>query len=81
MIQTDVDSATAIFASDGATIHRLRWRPSVDAPILVDDAGIEVAPWEMHLLHWPPAAEAALRRGGYLPVRPSDTELWCNCID
>jgi hypothetical protein len=81
MIQADVDSQ-AIFASDGSTIQRLRLLCLDDAPpILIDEAGVRIAPWEINLLRWPREAEADLRRGGYLPVRPSDMELWCNCAD
>ncbi len=51
-------------------------------PVLVDAAGTVVDPWEMELLRWPAAAEAALRRGGYLVDRyPDPAELWCNCAD
>ncbi|MCB1770177.1 MAG: hypothetical protein KDJ31_10855 [Candidatus Competibacteraceae bacterium] len=81
MIETDVDSL-AVFASDGSIIQRLRLFYLDDAPpTLIDDAGVRIAPWEINLLHWPREAEADLRRGGYLPVCPSDTELWCNCAD
>lgn len=80
MMRSDDDS-TAIFASDGSTIQRLWW-PAEDAPlILTNEAGVSIAPWEVELLRWPPEAEAALRRGGYLPIQPVDMELWCNCAD
>lgn len=71
-----------IFASDGATIHGLRLGARPDGwPVLLDAAGVPVAPWEVELLRWPPEAESDLRRGGYLPGRPSDPEPWCNCAD
>ncbi|HOW61612.1 MAG TPA: hypothetical protein P5326_01985 [Candidatus Contendobacter sp.] len=73
---------TLIFASDGKTIHSLRLSVQADdSPVLLDAAGASLAPWEVELLRWPPEAEAALRRGGYLPVQPVDMELWCNCAD
>ncbi|MFO1424212.1 MAG: hypothetical protein U1F70_11265 [Candidatus Competibacteraceae bacterium] len=50
-------------------------------PMLVDTTGARVNPWEVELLHWPPEAETPLRRGGYLPIRLVDMELWCNCVD
>ncbi|MCB1777425.1 MAG: hypothetical protein KDI50_08310 [Candidatus Competibacteraceae bacterium] len=81
MMQSDID-LLAIFASDGSTIQRLRLLYLDDAPpVLIDEASARIAPWEINLLRWPPGAEADLHRGGYLPVRPSDTELWCNCAD
>lgn len=73
---------TLIFASDGATIHGLRLGTRADgSPVLLDAAGVSLAPWEVELLRWPPEAEADLRRGGYLPGRPIVTEPWCNCAD
>lgn len=73
---------TLIFASDGATIHSLRLGARADgSPVLLNAAGAPVAPWEVELLRWPPEAETGLRRGGYLPARPVDMELWCNCAD
>lgn len=81
MIRID-DRSPAIFASDGSTIQRLHLHTQADgSPILADDVGATVAPWEIELLRWPPEAEAALKRGGYLPVRPHSPALWCNCID
>lgn len=80
----DEQSENDIFASDGATIHRLalRWSKERGTPMLVDTAGTVVAPWEIELLRWPPAVEPELRRGGYLVDRgwPA-TEPWCNCAD
>ena len=73
-----------IFASDGTTVHRLALRQSManGVPMLVDAAGNDVHPGEMELLRWPPAAEPALRRGGYLvEQRWPMAELWCNCTD
>lgn len=81
MMSTHLDS-TLIFASDGATIHSLRLGARANgSPVLLDTTGDPVAPWEMELVHWPPEAETELRRGSYLPGRPADTELWCNCAD
>ena len=81
MMSTHPDS-TLILASDGATIHRLRLDARADgSPVLVDTAGATFHPWEVELLRWPPEAETGLRRGGYLPDRPTDMELWCNCAD
>jgi hypothetical protein len=72
-----------IFARDGNAIHRLALRiPDGNGkPILVDAAGAVFNPWEVELLRWPSKAETELRRGGYLPDRPVDLELWCNCAD
>lgn len=72
-----------ILAHDGATVHRLTLHvPSEEErPVLVDAAGVVFNPWELQLLRWPPDAEPTLRRGGYLPGRPADLELWCNCAD
>lgn len=72
-----------ILAHDGATVHRLMLHiPSEEErPVLVDAAGVVFNPWELQLLRWPPDTEPALRRGGYLPGRPADLELWCNCAD
>ena len=72
-----------ILAHDGATVHRLTLHvPSEEErPVLVDAAGVVFYPWELQLLRWPPDAEPTLRRGGYLPGRPADLELWCNCAD
>ena len=72
-----------IFASDGNAIHRvaLRIPDGGGAPILANAADMAFNPWEVELLRWPPEAETALRRGGYLPGRPVDMELWCNCAD
>ena len=73
---------TLIFASDGATILDLRLGARADGwPVLMDAAGIPVAPWEVELLRWPPEAETGLRRGGYLPGRLPEPEPWCNCAD
>jgi hypothetical protein len=81
MIRTDDDSI-AIFASDGSMIQRLQSRTQADgSSILVDEAGVFVAHWEVELLRWPPEDEAALKRSGYLSVQTHDTELWCNCAD
>ena len=81
MMSTHPDS-TLIFASDGATIHSLCLGARADgSPVLVDAVGATFNPWEVELLRWPPEAEPELRRGGYLPVRPADRELWCNCAD
>ena len=81
MMSTHPDS-TLIFASDGAMIHRLHLGTRADgSPVLVDAGGATFQPWEVELLRWPPDAEPALRRGGYLPGRPADLELWCNCAD
>lgn len=81
MLPANSDS-TLIFASDGATVHGLRLGARPDgSPVLLDAAGVPVAPWEVALLRWPPEAESDLRRGGYLPGRPSDPEPWCNCAD
>ncbi|MFO1371470.1 MAG: hypothetical protein U1F42_03435 [Candidatus Competibacteraceae bacterium] len=72
-----------ILARDGAAVRRLLVHlPSTEgAPVLIDAAGVVVNPWEVELLDWPPAMEAALRRGGYLASQPLDMELWCNCTD
>ena len=72
-----------ILASDGGTLQHLTLVPAVsgDGMVLVDAAGIPVNPWEVELRHWPPEAEPALRRGGYLLDQFSDLELWCNCAD
>ena len=72
-----------IFACEGNTVHRLMLQiPSGGGkPALVNAAGAVVNPWEVELLRWSPEAETALRRGGYLPGRPMDMELWCNCAD
>ena len=72
-----------ILTSDGGTLQRLTLVPAVsgDGMVLVDTAGIPVNPWEVELRHWPPEAESALRRGGYLFDRSPDLELWCNCVD
>ncbi len=80
-MQTDTDFA-AIFASDGATIHRLQLHTRADGlPVLIDNTGVRIAPWEVELLRWPPSDEAALRRGGYLPIRRFTPDMWCNCVD
>ena len=73
----------AIFARVGHAFHRLALRipNGGDKPALADAAGVVVDPREVELLRWPPEAEAALRRGGYLPIQPVDMELWCNCAD
>lgn len=78
MLRPD-DDPSAIFASDGATIQRLWLRDA--PPGLINAAGVPVAPWEVELLRWPPEAEDPLQRNGYLPLRPPETELWCNCAD
>jgi hypothetical protein len=70
MIQSATEDSADILARDGVTLHRLNLR-----------TGKVVAPWEMELLRWPPAAEPALRRGGYLGAPQLETELWCNCAD
>jgi hypothetical protein len=72
-----------IFARVGHALHRLALRiPNGDGkPALVNATGARVNPWEVELLRWPPEAEIPLRRGGYLPIQPADTELWCNCAD
>ena len=72
-----------IFAGDGNALHRLALQvpDGGGRPVLVDATGAVFAPWEVALLRWPPAAETELRRGGYLPGRPADRELWCNCAD
>lgn len=81
MMQVDTDFA-AIFASDGSTTHRLRLRSLADgSSVLIDNTGAEIAPWEVELLRWPPSDEAALRRGGYLPICRIDPDIWCNCAD
>lgn len=80
MIRPD-DDPGAIFASDGSTIQRLWWSMQETPFRLTNAAGVSFAPWEVELLRWPPEAEDRLRRGGYLPLRPSETELWCNCAD
>jgi hypothetical protein len=49
--------------------------------VLVDAAGTVFHPWEVEVRRWPPEAETDLRRGGYLPGRSTDMELWCNCAD
>ncbi|MFZ1326639.1 MAG: hypothetical protein WAT67_11590 [Candidatus Contendobacter sp.] len=73
----------AIYALVGHTIQRLAFSGSNDSapPRLVDADGARLNPWEVELLHWPPWAEAELRRGGYLSSQWSDQELWCNCTD
>ncbi len=86
MIQSDsgIEQFDGIVASDGRVVQQLILRrPSGGgAPVLVDAAGIVVDPREMELLRWPTAAEAALRRGGYLVDRyPNPAEPWCNCAD
>jgi hypothetical protein len=82
MIQTDAEFSSAIFASDGATIHCLVLHSLADgSPVLIDNAGARIAPWEVELLRWPPSDEAALRLGGYLPVCRPEPEIWCNCAD
>ena len=72
-----------IFARDGNTLHRLALQipDGGGKPVLVDAAGAVFNPWEVELLRWPPEAETALRRCGYLSGRPTDMELWCNCAD
>ena len=72
-----------ILTSDGGMLQRLTLVPAVsgDGMVLVDTAGIPVNPWEVELRHWPPEAEPALRRGGYLIDQFLDLELWCNCAD
>lgn len=72
-----------ILTSDGGTLQRLTLVSTVTGTgaVLVDAAGIPVNPWEVELRHWPPEAEPALRRGGYLCDRSPDLELWCNCAD
>ena len=70
-----------ILASDGGTLQRLTLMSTGNGAVLVDAAGIPVNPWEVELRHWPPEAESALRRGGYLFDRSPDLELWCNCVD
>lgn len=84
MIRSDIEPPDAILASDGRAARRLFLRRpnGSGTPVLVDAAGTVVDPWEMELLRWPAAAEAALRRGGYLVDRyPDPAELWCNCAD
>lgn len=84
MIRSDIESPDAILASDGRAVRRLFLRRPNEGgtPVLVDAAGTVVDPWEMELLRWPAAAEAALRRGGYLVDRyPDPAEPWCNCAD
>lgn len=81
MMQTDDDS-TAIFASDGSAIQRLHLCNQVNGlPVLADETGAPVAPWQAELLRWPPEIEATLKRSGYLLLRTPDAELWCNCAD
>ncbi|MDG4582794.1 MAG: hypothetical protein P9E67_01715 [Candidatus Competibacter sp.] len=72
-----------VLASDGGALQRLILAPTVagSGAVLVDAAGIPVNPWEVEPWRWPPEAESALRRGGYLLDRSPDLELWCNCID
>jgi hypothetical protein len=83
MILSSINPSTGILASDGSTLLRLSLSfPSMDgAPVLVDAAGATFHPWEVELRRWPPETEADLRRGGYLPGRPINMELWCNCAD
>lgn len=78
-----IDSAATILASDGSARYRLRLRqpPTGGPPVLVDAAGTVFHPWEVEVRRWPPEAETDLRRGGYLPGRSTDMELWCNCAD
>ena len=73
----------SILVNDGGTLQRLILAPTVagSGAVLVDAAGIPVNPWEVELWRWPPEAEPALRRGGYLRDRSPDQELWCNCAD
>ncbi len=81
MMPTHPDS-TPILATDGAMILGLRLGARADgSPVLLDAAGIPVAPWEVKLVRWPLEVETQLRRGGYLSFRPTDMELWCNCAD
>lgn len=76
------DDSTAIFARDGNVIRRLRAHTQNNGRVqLADETGAFIAPWEVELLHWPPAIEAVLRDSGYLLVRIPDAELWCNCAD
>jgi len=72
-----------VLASDGGTFQRLTPVSTVtgNGAVLVDAAGIPVNSWEVELQHWPPEAEPALRRGGYLLDQFPDLELWCNCAD
>lgn len=67
----------------GQDVQRLslHWHGPDGRPGLTDAAGTWFQPWEVELLRWPSAAEAALRRGGYLPGPPDAAELWCNCAD
>ncbi len=72
-----------IYALVGHKIQRLAFSGMNGAaqPCLVNASGARLKPWEVELLHWPPWAEAGLRRGGYLSGQWSDQELWCNCAD
>lgn len=84
--QSPSDSASTerVIASDGRARRSLRLKPAHanGAPVLVDDGGTPLAPWEVELLRWPVSAEKALRRGGYLTDRyPPIDEPWCNCAD
>lgn len=80
MLRPD-DDPTAIFASDGSTIQRLWWSAQETPLCLTNAAGQRFAPWEVELLRWPPEVEDQLQRSGYLPFRPPEAELWCNCAD
>lgn len=84
MIRSDIEQSDGILAGDGRAVRQLVLRRlnGGGVPVLVDAAGTVVDPWEVELLRWPTAAEAALRRGGYLIDRyPDPAELWCNCAD
>ena len=68
-----------ILASDGGALQRLTLVSTVteNGAALVDAAGTPANPWEVELRRWPSEAE----RGGYLPDRSPDLELWRNRID
>lgn len=68
-----------ILSRDGLTL--LLHTPDNGRPILLNAAGETVSAWEIELLHWPATLETELRRGGYLPGRPIESEPWCNCAD
>lgn len=84
VIESTMNLSADILARDGGTTRVLtlqRPKGGRGAPVLVDTTGEVFGPWELELLHWPPEAEAELRRGGYIGGRPPDLEPWCNCAD
>ncbi len=84
VIEPTMNRSAGILARDGGTTRVLTLRRPSGAGgafVLVDAAGEAFGPWEVELLHWPPEAEAELRRGGYIGGRPPDPEPWCNCAD